>query len=84
MLKCQKIIELASTQLDAKGSLFQRLEMRLHLLMCKTCSRYVHQLGFMQKLAVNMDKHHEKITLSATARQRIQKKIQQTHDTQNK
>ena len=76
MLKCQQIIELASTQLESKRPIFQRMEMRLHLLMCKTCLRYVQQLAFLKKVAVNMDKHHEKITLSPAARQRIQQKLE--------
>ena len=82
MLKCQQITELASKQLDGDISNWQRMEMKLHLWMCKTCHRYVKQLYFIQKLTANMDKHKGNISLSDKARQRIQYKLNQVknHD----
>jgi len=75
MLKCNQIIELASKQLDTKLLKRQRIEMTMHLWLCKTCHRYVKQLSFIQKLAGNMNKHHPNIKLSKNARLRIQKKL---------
>ena len=78
MLKCKQITELASQQLDDELSNWQRAEMKLHLWMCKTCSRYVKQLGFIQKLATGIDKQNGNVCLSNEARQRIQEKLKQT------
>lgn len=72
MLKCQKITELASKQLDTDIKIWQKIELTLHVWMCKTCHSYIKQLGFIQKLAANIDKHKENINLSDEARQRIQ------------
>jgi hypothetical protein len=76
MLSCQKIIELASKHLNTSLLKRQRMELILHLWMCKNCRRYVKQLSFLQKIAKNMDKNTLNITLSNEARQRIQKKLQ--------
>ncbi|MCK5872130.1 MAG: hypothetical protein KAG26_04835 [Methylococcales bacterium] len=76
MLSCQKIIELASTRLNSnKLPNHQKMELTVHLWMCKTCRRYVCQLNSLQKFAKNIDQYHSKITLSPEARQRIQKKL---------
>ncbi|MDQ7091686.1 MAG: hypothetical protein Q9M50_13795 [Methylococcales bacterium] len=73
MLSCEKIIDLASKQLDTSILKRQRIEMTLHLWLCKTCHRYVKQLGIIQTLAGNIDEHGKNIGLSSEARQRIQK-----------
>ncbi len=75
MLKCNQIIELKSKQQDTKLFRWQRIEMKIHFWMCKTCRNYAKQLNLIQKLAVNIDKHQQHIRLSTKARIRIQEKL---------
>ena len=51
MFNCQKISHLVSESLDRKLPLYQRMGMRIHLMMCKFCSRYQEQLLFLRKIA---------------------------------
>lgn len=45
MLNCRQVAERASTYVEHESSFVERLEMRLHLLMCRACGRYVHQMA---------------------------------------
>ena len=44
MLKCQRAAELISLQQDRPLSLWERWQLRLHLLVCSPCQRYQKQL----------------------------------------
>ena len=44
MLSCKEAMRLVSEQLDRKLPLRQRLSLRFHVLMCRACSRYKHQI----------------------------------------
>lgn len=44
MLTCRKIIENADRYLDEEMGLREHLQVRLHLTMCRHCTRYVEQL----------------------------------------
>jgi hypothetical protein len=47
MLKCNEVSRLkASGEIDRAG-LLRRLEFRLHLMMCRHCRDYVHQVGLI-------------------------------------
>jgi hypothetical protein len=48
MLTCKEVTALVSESLDRRLPIRQRLAMRLHLTMCKLCSRYKRQLLFMR------------------------------------
>lgn len=45
MLTCREVTELASGYLDRELPLLARAQMRMHLLMCSHCRRYVDQLA---------------------------------------
>lgn len=45
MLKCRALVENADQLLDGAVNRRQRLAMKMHLLMCRHCRRYVRQLG---------------------------------------
>ncbi len=75
MLKCNQIIELTSKQQDTRLLKWERVEMTVHLWMCKTCRYYAKQLGVIQNFAKNIDKHQQSITLSTEAKKRIQDKL---------
>lgn len=83
MYKCKEIIELTSQNMDASLPWYTRMEMSLHFLVCKTCSRYAQQLQFMTKALGALESHMptENCQLSDNARQRIAKKIQQAKET---
>lgn len=44
MLSCREISERASDLIEGRTSWRVRAEARLHLLMCRHCSRYIEQL----------------------------------------
>lgn len=45
MLTCREVTELANDYLDRELPLLARAQVRLHLLMCSHCRRYVDQLA---------------------------------------
>jgi len=81
MYKCKEIIELPSKGMDTSLPWTIRMEMKLHVLMCKTCSRYAKQLQFMNQV---LDRYSQVSSdgrqLSASAKQRIAKQIQQAKE----
>ena len=84
MYKCKEIIELTSKEMDTTLPWVTRMEMKLHFLMCKTCSRYAKQLQFMNKAlsALEGDSrvHSEDCQLSDGAKQRIARRMQQAKE----
>ena len=47
MLNCREVSERASDFLDATLPFGVRLQMRLHLLMCRICREYVRQMALV-------------------------------------
>jgi hypothetical protein len=45
---CKEVTRMASEAMERKLPLRQRLDMKLHLLICTLCTRYVNQLQFMR------------------------------------
>ena len=75
MRNCKQIIELSSQKLETQLPLLTGLEMKFHLLMCKTCRRYGRQLSVIQKALTAMDNKSSTKHLSAEAKQRIAKHL---------
>lgn len=50
MLSCREVAKLADTLIDGELTSMQALQMRLHLAMCKGCSRFVGQMQTTQDL----------------------------------
>jgi hypothetical protein len=44
MLKCRELSQLVATDELASGGWLRRLEVRMHLMMCRHCSGYAEQL----------------------------------------
>lgn len=44
MLSCKDVAERASALIDGELGLFDRLQMRLHLAMCKGCGAFIQQM----------------------------------------
>jgi len=81
MLSCKDVTDLASKSLDAPLTWRQRCGMRLHLLFCRLCRRYVRNLRFLeQALRRARDEKLECFSaddkLSEEARDRIQRALQ--------
>ena len=51
MYSCKQATELMSQSLDGRLSLYQRVLLRMHLLMCKLCSRCWRQMLFLRHAA---------------------------------
>ena len=51
MYSCKQATELMSLSLDGKLSLYQRVALKVHLLMCKLCSRCWKQMLFIRHTA---------------------------------
>ncbi len=79
MLSCKKVAQLASEALDRSLTLQEKLSMRLHLLACKLCSRYVRQLKFLKRACANADEiqSRSEIRLTEDARRRIRDRLSQ-------
>ncbi len=48
MFSCERATALISESMDGKLSMYQRFTLRMHLLMCKFCSRFWHQMLFLR------------------------------------
>jgi hypothetical protein len=70
--------------MDRRLPLFERLLVRIHLLMCKYCHRFEQQLLHIRALSRHINAHSEpldtSISLTAEARERIRKTVH-THST---
>ena len=44
MLNCQEVHRIAAEDIGEPKSLMRRIELKLHLMMCGKCSRYIDQL----------------------------------------
>jgi hypothetical protein len=51
MKTCKDISGLLSESMDRRLTWRERLAMRIHLLMCRSCSRFQQQVHFLRKAA---------------------------------
>lgn len=49
MLTCKEAIRLVSEDLDRRLSIWSRLQLRLHVMMCDACTAYRRQLGALHR-----------------------------------
>jgi len=81
MITCEEAARLMSESLDRKLPLGQRMGLRMHLLMCKLCPRFWHQLQFLRNVTGRFVKEAEKDvslpsdSLSMDARERINRAV---------
>ena len=79
MYSCKQATELMSLSLDSKLSFYQRLALKLHLLMCKLCSRCWSQMLFVREAVHKCSERTEETdfmtghSLSPEACERIKK-----------
>jgi hypothetical protein len=83
MLSCREVTQLVSESLDRELPLRQRISTKLHLMMCKLCSRYKKQLAGLRE-AVRLHAMREEemdiypASLSSEARERIKQALHHT------
>ncbi len=49
MLSCKEATRLVSEKLDRELPLWRRVSLRLHVLMCRACSRYARQVTMLDR-----------------------------------
>ena len=80
MPNCKETSRLVSESMDRKLPLYKRMLVRMHLVMCKYCHRFEHQLKEMRAISRHINHHMENLdpstSLSDTARERIRKTLQ--------
>ena len=81
MLSCKEVTRLISESLDRELSLGQRIGLRMHLLMCKFCSRYKKQLQFIRdairlySVKIEEEQFFPSLSLSKEARLRLKNSL---------
>ena len=79
MLSCKEVSKLVSEGLDRDMTFRERMGVRLHLMMCRGCSRFLKQIRFLRKLAHSFRESAGDDTafpsLSPDARKRIQETL---------
>jgi hypothetical protein len=81
MLSCKEVSHLVSQSLDRKPPFWQRIQVRLHLLMCRFCARFRKQTLFLRDaarhylMAVEDTGTAANIGLSPEARERIKRSL---------
>ena len=79
MFNCKAVTRMVSESMDRKLPFYQRMGIRMHLLMCKLCSRYRRQLLFLRETirlqAASSEDIESAIVLPPGARERIKRSI---------
>jgi hypothetical protein len=76
---CKEATRLQSEAMARKLSLFERVGLRLHLLLCAWCRRYGSQLKFLRSTSQEWEQHEGPAPsqrLSPEASERIKQKLQ--------
>lgn len=80
-ITCRQAAELVSRGLDRQLSLGERLRLRLHLAVCRSCARYQRQLRFLgravHRLARRSSPPEAGPRLPEDARERIRRRLDQ-------
>ena len=82
MLPCRDVTQLISESMDTSLPIGKRIGVRVHLLMCKFCSRYERQLLLIRETVRRIAATEEKPgeppgeTLSEEAKERIRNSLQ--------
>jgi hypothetical protein len=79
MFRCQDVSEKISQSMDMPLPIRQRIAIRVHLFMCRYCSRFHRQLLALRKICRTEAPAHPSLetsaTLSAATKARMKEKI---------
>jgi len=79
MYNCREMVDLVSEELDHDLTLFTRLKMAMHFMLCKKCRIYQEQVHcvdlFLANHFVSLERDSEMVSLSDEARDRIENAI---------
>ncbi len=76
MLTCKEVSQLASKAQDEPLTFKERLQLKVHLLICSLCARYVKQLHFLKRAIQGLDEHKDDVRLSTKSRHRIKASLE--------
>lgn len=76
MIRCKEVATLLSTDQVACQTVWRRAAIRLHLMMCRHCSRFARQLTFLKHAAADLGARFD-AELGADFPQRLQEKLRQ-------
>ncbi len=82
MSRCKDITKLISDSMERKLSFWQRIDLRMHLILCTFCRRFQVNVLALRKLVTSQENYGvlEKPKLSMEAKIRIRNAIQQQLD----
>ena len=83
MISCKRASQLISKSLDQRLTFFERLCLRLHLLICEVCSRFRQQLYTLRlaiKELLKQTENDETILLPLQSKKRIKEMIESKQD----
>lgn len=74
---CKETAELLSRGMESPGSLFTRIKLRLHFIICRWCRRYMAQVRFLRRAMRQHALRAESAgpALSAEARERLKQSL---------
>lgn len=70
MLNCKQASQLASRAMDGKLPLWKNIALKMHLILCRSCTNFTRQLHFLRK-ASRRSRTNLDFQLTDEARQRI-------------
>ena len=75
MMSCKKTAELVSASFDRKLRFMERMSLWMHLMMCRMCGGFAKDLDGIRVIAKHSGELNSDLHLSDTARQRLQRLI---------
>ena len=81
MISCEEAARLISRSCDSKLPFREWISLRLHLLMCRVCPRFLRQMRILKGTAVHQARRREADEsegLSPEAKERIQTKLKKS------
>lgn len=70
MLNCKQASQLASRAMDEKLPFGKNLMLKIHLLLCRSCTNFTRQLFFLRQASSHFRNKHD-FQLTKEAKQRI-------------
>ena len=75
---CKEIVQIVSASLDRRLTLRERFVMRLHLVACRPCVRYMQQSEFLSKATHELDDKLKEAVFSGKLSDEARRRIKET------